>query len=150
MDNSILTTWSSYLRNYRPFRRLSRLALRYAKPGPVRTKYGFWINYREDDDAALRKMVISGEYETGFLRLLKTLANGTILDIGAHEGFVSLYLSGPTRHVIACEPNPDLLEILHRNITLNSAPITVVPMAVGDHDGEVTFHCSGSAGSIIE
>jgi FkbM family methyltransferase len=82
--------------------------------------------------------------EAETMRLLRRIvpAGGTVLDLGAHIGFLSLYLSslaGPGGRVFAFEPGPNNLPYLRRNV--RSRPnITVVPKGVGNADGETTFY----------
>lgn len=65
-----------------------------------------------------------------------------ILDIGAHIGLFSLYLSRrwPNARIFAVEPHPDNLHLLRANLDLNNAAnVTILPVAVSGTDGTVTL-----------
>ncbi len=88
------------------------------------------------------------EAETMKLLGKVVLPGGTILDLGAHIGFLSLYfarLVGPGGKVYAFEPGPNNLPYLRRNV--RSRPnIEVVPRGVGDRDGELTLYVESLTG----
>ena len=70
------------------------------------------------------------------------LPTGTVLDVGANLGIVSLVLAHryPNRTIHAFEPNPSTVQSLERNIVLNQASnIVVQDVAVGDTDGSIRF-----------
>lgn len=68
---------------------------------------------------------------------------GTIIDLGANEGFYSLAMlrENPLLRIIAAEPHPDVYKILCRNISANSSlaqqggGITPVHTAVMEQEG---------------
>jgi protein O-GlcNAc transferase len=62
---------------------------------------------------------------------------GTYVDVGANIGNHSVFFGRfLADHVVAVEPNPELLPILHRNIRVNGvACCTVLPVALGAHPG---------------
>jgi FkbM family methyltransferase len=73
----------------------------------------------------------------------------TVLDVGAHLGFMTLQAAravGPQGHVFAVEPNPETLGLLHHNIAANGFAdrVTVLPLALSDSEGEVVFHVAPS------
>lgn len=65
----------------------------------------------------------------------------TILDLGANAGFTGIFLirKYPNADVALVEPMPDNLNILKKNIELNSMSATVFAAAVGVSDGQVTM-----------
>lgn len=67
-----------------------------------------------------------------------------MLDIGANVGYLSLMAAsivGDTGQVYAFEPSPEVLPNLRRNLATNPrAPIQLLPVAVADRVGTVTFH----------
>lgn len=74
----------------------------------------------------------------------------TAYDVGAHIGYVTLYLArvvGPTGRVVAFEPLPANRERLRENLRLNGAPawVQLVPAAVGEASGTQLFRPSASA-----
>ncbi|CAF4803349.1 unnamed protein product [Rotaria sp. Silwood1] len=68
-----------------------------------------------------------------FLRLLRTLPNTHVIDIGANLGLYTLLATQYDRHVIAVEPLYDSLIRLHKSIQLNDVQhhVTVVANAIG-------------------
>ncbi|CAF3135797.1 unnamed protein product [Rotaria socialis] len=68
-----------------------------------------------------------------FLRLLRTLPNTHVIDIGANLGLYTLLATQYDRHVIAVEPLYDSLIRLHKSIQLNDVQhhVTLVANAIG-------------------
>jgi FkbM family methyltransferase len=70
----------------------------------------------------------------------------TIFDIGSCEGEDAIKYARlfPMAHVYACEPLPENLTILNDNLRrfAPEASITVLPIALADHDGRASFHVS--------
>ena len=124
------------------------------KEGPVQTRYGYWIAYKDTGKyaTAIRKLVISGSYERPYFNMLRRLINfgDTVIDVGAHKGYVSLLmqkLAGGGR-IFAIEPNPENLVSLHRNIDLNlAANIKVIEKAVSDQKRRMNLYCSPNIGA---
>lgn len=125
----------------------------YLQDGPALTRYGYWIDYTKTGRFAttLRTLVISGSYERPYFEMLKRLMKpGDIaLDVGAHEGYVALWLSKLVGgEVFAVEPNPENLMFLRNNIKLNpETNIKVIEKAVSDEKGRTDFYCSPDAGA---
>jgi FkbM family methyltransferase len=65
------------------------------------------------------------------------------LDIGANIGGYAMAvaaLAGPTAHIVALEPQPDIYERLVFNLRLNNFPtVKAFALAVADKDGELTL-----------
>jgi FkbM family methyltransferase len=75
----------------------------------------------------------------------------TVYDVGANIGYVSLLLeraARPNGRVFAFEALPANVERIRRNVALNSLEnrITLVPAAVADKSGELTFYVHASVG----
>lgn len=72
-----------------------------------------------------------------------------VYDIGAHVGFYTLlssHLVGKTGQVIAFEPFPPNINYLQQHIALNNLNnVDVVPKAVSDSFGQVTFQIAKSS-----
>jgi FkbM family methyltransferase len=70
-------------------------------------------------------------------------AGDTVYDIGANLGYVSLSLAkqvGPSGHVVAFEPVPRNIELLRKNIELNSLRnIRLFELAASDKSGEAVI-----------
>jgi FkbM family methyltransferase len=78
---------------------------------------------------------------------------GTFWDVGANVGLMSLYASkvvGPSGFVLAFEPSPDVLNLLHLNV--EDSNIKVLPYGIGNADTLQTFCAQGtsSAASFVE
>jgi FkbM family methyltransferase len=77
-------------------------------------------------------------------------AGRDFLDIGAHIGYYSVYLSPSVRRAYAFEPDPRNLEDLHANARL-AGNVDVVEAAVSSRDGSARLHVGhGSAVSSLE
>ncbi len=75
----------------------------------------------------------------------------TVYDVGANIGYVSLLLAHQVRphgKVFAFEALPANIERIRRNVALNAleSRITLVPQAVADRSGELTFFVHASVG----
>jgi FkbM family methyltransferase len=70
-------------------------------------------------------------------------------DVGAFVGPYTLLASrivGPQGRVIAFEPDPRARAVLQDNLDANGvANVTVAPVALGDHEGTVSFFGSGDS-----
>jgi FkbM family methyltransferase len=75
----------------------------------------------------------------------------TVYDVGANIGYISLLLAHnvrPNGQVFAFEALPVNVERIRRNVALNAleSRITLVPQAVADKSGELTFYVHASVG----
>ena len=81
-----------------------------------------------------------------FTRLIKP--GDTVIDLGAHIGYTSLYLAhlvGPTGRLFAFEPQASSLRYLERNAA--SVPqIEIVPKAASDQTGQTDFFVDEDTG----
>ncbi len=101
----------------------------------------------ESKDITMLPTLLSDEYEVSeFAAVSRLIKSGeTFLDIGSNVGIWSLCASrliGPTGRVIAVEPNPETLRILHRNLQRNEGlgqRVTVVPVAISNFNGVSQF-----------
>ncbi|GAB4500986.1 MAG: hypothetical protein Fur0035_05270 [Anaerolineales bacterium] len=102
----------------------------------LKTEKSRWLGtYEPELQAAIRDLIAPG---------------ATVYDVGANIGYVSLLLAkrvGPAGRVFAFEPLPANLERIRQNVALNQLNnVTVVPAAVTDQNGEVTFYVHDSVG----
>jgi FkbM family methyltransferase len=72
-------------------------------------------------------------------------------DVGANIGIYVLQLarwSAPDGRIVAFEPNPATLRVLHKHVEMNGleSRVTVVPLAAGSHPGQAPLYDS-EAGS---
>lgn len=81
-----------------------------------------------------------------FARLIP--AGGTVIDVGGHIGYVSMYfasLVGPTGRVFVFEPGPDNQRYLRRNVA-GLPNVEWADRAVSDESGEATLYCDNLGG----
>lgn len=99
-------------------------------------------------------------YEIDLLEYIRNLKSyfrskndkNIVVDVGANIGNHSIYFgSFIADHVIAIEPNPDILDTLRRNLALNIKNYTLCEYAVGEKKGygsiEVPTNMSENIGS---
>ncbi|GAB4217490.1 MAG: FkbM family methyltransferase [Roseiflexaceae bacterium] len=90
-----------------------------------------------------------GTYERHIVRVLRqVLRPGDVAyDVGANAGYLSLVMArctGPTGRVVAFEADPRNAAVLTTNVALNNLrTITIIPKAVSDAAGSVTFATFG-------
>lgn len=93
-------------------------------------------SHKEYISDKLRK---EGGYERKYIELiLSHIKSGdTVLDIGANIGLHTLHYStavGPKGTVLAFEPDPDNLKLLHFNVVENNCTnVKIYPFALGSH-----------------
>jgi FkbM family methyltransferase len=82
------------------------------------------------------------------LELLASLAQGTVVDVGANVGYAALTAARTADRVIAVEPHPDNLRLLRANLDRNGAGnVTVVAAAAWDGPGEIALaECATNTG----
>lgn len=121
----------------------------------------FDISGYSDDDYIYRQIRHTGGfYETDLLEYIASIRpfifrNGLeniVVDIGANIGNHSVFLGAfVADHLIAIEPNPDVLPCLRRNLTQNLSGYTLLECAVGETEGLGTVcvpeHMSGNIGA---
>jgi FkbM family methyltransferase len=76
-----------------------------------------------------------------FLR--QHLSGGTLVDIGANVGSVSLLLADKVEDAILFEPNPLAAARARENIALNNLHFRLFEIALSDSNGEVCFESRG-------
>ena len=81
-----------------------------------------------------------------FLR--EHLAGGTLIDVGANVGSVSLLLSDKISHAILFEPNPLAAARARENLALNHLKFDVYELALSDMTGEVEFEWNGGVDTV--
>jgi FkbM family methyltransferase len=80
-----------------------------------------------------------------FLR--KHIDKGTLLDIGANVGLISLLLADKIQHAILFEPNPAALARARENLVLNELPFEIHQLALSDQAGVVELENAGGVDS---
>jgi FkbM family methyltransferase len=75
---------------------------------------------------------------------------GRVLDLGAHIGTFSLAAAASGRSVVAVEPAPGNIAVLHVSRVANpSTSLKIVRAAIADHSGEVGFIPAGPFGHVV-
>ena len=104
----------------------------------------------------VRELLEDGRDRT-FVRLLAEAipAGGTVLEGGAHLGFVTIHAAraaGPDGRVLAFEPNADVHEVLRANLAANGVAgrVSVVPKALGDTTGTARFYVREDTSSLLD
>jgi len=80
-----------------------------------------------------------------FLR--KHIEKGTLLDIGANVGLVTLLLADKIQHAILFEPNPIAAARARENLALNHLDFEVHELALSDRAGTVEIENAGGVDS---
>jgi len=97
-------------------------------------------------DGFLRLIVIEGDFEADFFRIADALlaGGGTVLDVGANHGLLSLGLAerwGDRVSFHLFEPNAELRDSIARSLVLYTGTRAVVnPYAVSDRPGTLQIH----------
>jgi FkbM family methyltransferase len=99
----------------------------------------------------------AGSYEAPLPIMLAAVIarmGGVFIDVGANNGVYSLIAATirPDVRVVAFEPYPPVLELLHRNIRLNGFEerITVMEMALSDTEGKAVIFLPDPAHGLVE
>jgi FkbM family methyltransferase len=105
-------------------------------------------------DYILTAGLIGGFYESIELDLFERLAEAsrTIVDVGANIGIYACVGAAhlpADGHLIAFEPVPANLELLHHNLAENglSSQVTAEPLALSDKAGDTVIHLAPSSGN---
>ena len=77
------------------------------------------------------------------LFLRKHLSGGTLIDVGANVGSVSLLLADTIEDAILFEPNPVAAARARENLARNQLGFKVYEFALSDTNGEIRFECHG-------
>lgn len=79
-------------------------------------------------------------YEPGLFALLRE-TNGTVVDVGANIGFITVRAARTASRVIAIEPHPMRFRYLERNVALNGLNnVTCLNCALGAAEGELVLY----------
>lgn len=133
---------------YRPQQLLTR-ALAPGSPAGRRERLGTaWaMTLRVDPGRDIgRSIVTTGVFDLAVSEALARLVEpgGRLIDAGANAGYMTLLgavAAGPTGHVIAFEPHPDLFGMLEQNVreapgARRLARVSLHNIALGDQEGE--------------
>jgi len=73
------------------------------------------------------------------------ISGGTLIDVGANVGLVSMLLADKIEHALLFEPNPIAAARARENVRLNRLAYEVHELALSDQNGTVTFENVGGA-----
>jgi FkbM family methyltransferase len=142
--------------SFKWFSRYSRLQFRkrlLKVDSRLRLPTGTWMLIPRHSSSAAEAYVTNGNIDWGSESLLTRFAdaNQDFLDIGAHIGYYSSYLSSHVRRVYAFEPDPRNLPSLRNNASL-AGNVEVIDIAVSSTDGTAILHQGGATetSSLIE
>ncbi|MFM2588598.1 FkbM family methyltransferase [Vibrio sp. TBV020] len=114
------------------------------------------MGYSKDDHIYRTIVNTKSFYEVELLeyiiKVMKNRAPESIVcvDVGANIGNHSVFLgSFISEHVVAVEPNPDVLPLLKCNLEINAISHTLFPVALGESEGfgELTIPLDENIGS---
>lgn len=120
-----------YHRGKRRAERLLRRLLRIDEPEAISPA---GVRYRlAAEEIVQREILVHGAYEPRTLALMHRLLRpgDTMVDVGSHVGQYALHAAravGARGRVVAFEPNPLTYKYLVRNVELNGASATIVPV----------------------
>ena len=104
----------------------------------------------------VRELLEQGREQT-FVRLLAEAVppGGTVLEGGAHLGFVTVHAAraaGPAGRVHVFEPNAAVHEALNQNLAANGVAerVQIHAAALGERPGRSHFYASGETSSLVE
>ncbi len=107
-------------------------------------------DYRIDPSSRHRLAHLYDPTVADFLRA-RVQPGAVCLDVGANVGVYVLQFArwvGPTGRIVAFEPNAGARRVLERHLRMNhiADQVQVVPVAVGEADGEATLFAAGADG----
>jgi FkbM family methyltransferase len=131
----------SHTPNLAHFYRLLRDRLAAAAP-PVKTPYGFQLI----GDRFMSNPSYEKEEIEVFIQNLKNAA--ICVDIGANVGLYTCLAASLGKPVIAIEPHPRNLDLLHRNLAANGfTSVEVLPLGLSDQIGTKPLYGTGGCAS---
>jgi len=95
------------------------------------TADGSTFHLHDGDNYLTQLIVANGEYEPTETRLMKQILKpgDVFIDVGANIGWYSVHAAkivGPNGKVVAFEPEPNNLALLHRNVQVNGLSNVIV------------------------
>lgn len=129
---------------------------RFRRSVTVSTKQGVFTVFLLPDDSIGKCLYVYGQYELdlisnamAFLRSIQKCppkGKGTIIDIGANNGVISIGMlhTGELEKAIAVEPEPRNFSLLEHNVKQNglNSRVICLPYAVSHQKGKIVFELS--------
>jgi FkbM family methyltransferase len=145
MTNNVFVDFLHYLPDFKGKRRIGRVLLRNMlkkKDVIIRGMWGLKFKVPNFVETIGFELLINGIYEKETFDLInsKVLQNGTILDIGANIGAITIPISYSRKDikVISIEASPRVFHYLSDNLKLNKITNCLLfNNAVSDRDGEI-------------
>jgi FkbM family methyltransferase len=92
----------------------------------------FQVRAGTDDSRVLFEIYVQKCYGAAVVK-----PGATVVDIGANIGCFSILAAQKASRVIACEPHPDNLEILRKNVAIDrTANVEIIPCAISSVSGK--------------
>lgn len=124
----------------------SKVACLRGQPTTFRTTTLGTIYEGTTEDYIDRRVLFFGAFEKAELFFLRDVsAGGVFVDIGAHKGLYSLFMSKYQKEIHAFEPFPPVLSEFKKLVTINNAKnILVHPVGLGEKHERLPFETPGS------
>jgi FkbM family methyltransferase len=114
---------------------------------PVEVRVGgFSVLVDPQDPVVSRRLILRRRWESRLSRLMATtlLRGDTFVDVGANIGYHALHaahLVGDSGRVVAVEPDPEHVRMIHRSVELNQFPqLSIHQYALTDTPGSAVLH----------
>ena len=114
---------------------------------PLTTKLFNGLQFRVYPDCTISSSTFYSRipYSRNLQFLRSQINSGTLIDIGANVGLISILLADKIQHALLFEPNPIAAARARENITLNQLSHEVHEVALSDQNGTVSFENLGGA-----
>ena len=114
-----------------------------ARPSTVRLFNGFSIRAYPDCRSSSLAVYVRIPYRREIVFLRSHLQGGTLIDIGANVGLVTLLLADHLDDALLFEPNPVALRRARENLDLNGLGFSTFEIALSDRNGELRLEDRG-------
>jgi len=114
---------------------------------PLTTKLFNGLQFRVYPDCTISSSTFYSRipYSRNLQFLRSKINGGTLIDIGANVGLISILLADKIQHALLFEPNAIAAVRARENIDLNKLPFEVQEIALSDQNGATSFEDLGGA-----
>lgn len=114
---------------------------------PLTTKLFNGLRFRVYPDCTISSSTFYSRipYSRNLQFLRSQISGGTLIDIGANVGLISILLADKIQHALLFEPNTVAAARARENIVLNRLAFEVHEIALSDQNGTVSFEDLGGA-----